>query len=124
MTHFIPCFSAMIQQMLLALAIPHCRGRWFPITATRIGSDRLHIACRDDADLFSNPRGRVLQRIRVFGGKLVERSGEDIAGSLTVMVRLKGDRSEVRAPEATPGPAGAGTRTAFFTPHFAVRSTD
>jgi hypothetical protein len=61
-----------------------CRGRWFPITATRMGSDWLGIPGKNDEGFFSDTEGRTSLRIRIFCLELTERSGADTAYSLTV----------------------------------------
>jgi hypothetical protein len=40
------------------VAIPHCRGRKFPITAIRLGSDGFDCTRARSTDIASNIRGR------------------------------------------------------------------
>jgi hypothetical protein len=47
----------------------------------------------EDADFFPNNRGLAVRMV-VFDGKLPERSGSDIAGSLNGVIRSQRDRTE------------------------------
>jgi len=98
---------------VVKVAIPHCRGRWFPMIAIRIGIDRVLSTCKDDTECFSNTRGLALPCVTEFGFKLTEMSDEDIAGSLTVWSSWKWTEHREKAPGgyATAGPPGADTPT-------------
>src|ERR1017187_2307288 len=76
-------YSAVIasHKSVVKVAIPHCRGRWFPTTATRTGSGRLGIGCKEYAGSFPNTGNRGPRRVRVFGCEFTEMFGVDIAGS-------------------------------------------
>jgi len=41
------------------VAIPHCRGTWFPITTTRLGSEALDLACNNAAGFSSSTGVRI-----------------------------------------------------------------
>jgi len=102
---------------VVKVAIPHCRGKWFPTTATRTGSDRGR-TCKDDADLLSNSRGRALHRISLFGLGLVEKLRADITGFLKERSDPNGAGRRInQAPgvgRATPESSGAGARNALL----------
>src|ERR1017187_4056465 len=99
-------YSAVIasHKSVVKVAIPHCRGRWFPTTATRSGREWLGITDRDNTGFFSNIGGRASHRIRLFGLKLMGRTGADIAGSLTVGSVWNG--TKCRAKQAPGGYTG------------------
>jgi hypothetical protein len=64
---------------VVKVAIPHCRGRWFPTTATRTGSDRIGIRC--EVGFVPKTGGRESRNIMGFGCEFKEMFGADIAGS-------------------------------------------
>jgi hypothetical protein len=66
---------------VVKVAIPHCRGRWFPITAIRAGSERLGDGCRVNAGFLPNTRVDASRRIEVLGCGFKEMFGADIADS-------------------------------------------
>ena len=76
-------YSAVMEshKSVVKVAIPHCRGRWFPTTATRIGSERPGARCKEDAGLLRNARGDDSRRTVVFGCGFIKMFGADIAGS-------------------------------------------
>jgi hypothetical protein len=67
---------------VVKVAIPHCRGRWFPTTAIRIGRVRRGGTQRNGADFVSNSLGRVSCHVMALGCEFNGRLGVDIAGSL------------------------------------------
>ena len=66
---------------VVKVAIPHCRGRWFPTTATRTGRDGLRIGCKKSAGCFPYAGGRGSCRISVFGCELTVMFDVDMTGS-------------------------------------------
>src|ERR1035438_4513937 len=85
-------YSAAIasHKSVVKVAIPHCRGRWFPTTATRSGSDRLGTSCKRDIDSFPNAGGQTSRRTNAFGCELKETLDTAIAGSCLQLASADG----------------------------------
>jgi hypothetical protein len=66
---------------VVKVAIPHCLGRWFPITAIRVGNKRLGAGCRGIASVLPNTGVRASRRIKGLGWEFKEMFGADIADS-------------------------------------------
>src|ERR1039458_46868 len=76
-------YSAAIasHKSVVKVAIPHCRGRWFPTTATLSGSGLLGTSCKRDADSLRDFGGHTSCCTKAFGRELKEMLDTAIAGS-------------------------------------------
>jgi len=78
------------------VAIPHCRGRWFPTTAIRKGRVLRGPANKSGAEYAPNLSGRASCSAMALGCEFNKTLGADIASSLGyVLVGMAPNREEI-----------------------------